>query len=200
MSLNRQEKAVVIEEVSAQVAKAQSIVIAEYRGLDVASVTVLRKNCASIRRVPACSEEHAGPSRCQRHGFRAVVQRKLTGPLIYGISADPVARGQGPLRLRQNQRQAGHQGGLAAQQPVEPRRRQGPGHAAFARRVAVEVDGHHASPDCAICAYAQRSSDQVRPRPRSRARPEGRGLRPRLPGIRCTTKRHRTWHYQNLEF
>ncbi len=43
MSLNRQEKAVVIEEVSAEVAKAQSIVIAEYRGLDVASVTVLRK-------------------------------------------------------------------------------------------------------------------------------------------------------------
>ena len=43
MSLNRQEKAVVIEEVSVEVAKAQSIVIAEYRGLDVASVTVLRK-------------------------------------------------------------------------------------------------------------------------------------------------------------
>ena len=43
MSLNRQEKAVVIEEVSKQVSTAQSIVIAEYRGLDVASVTVLRK-------------------------------------------------------------------------------------------------------------------------------------------------------------
>ena len=43
MSLNREEKAVVIEEVSAQVATAQSIIIAEYRGLDVASVTVLRK-------------------------------------------------------------------------------------------------------------------------------------------------------------
>src|SRR5690554_6968474 len=43
VSLNREEKAVVIEEVSAEVAKAQSIIIAEYRGLDVASVTVLRK-------------------------------------------------------------------------------------------------------------------------------------------------------------
>ena len=43
MSLNRQEKAIVIEEVTTQVAAAQSIVVAEYRGLDVASVTVLRK-------------------------------------------------------------------------------------------------------------------------------------------------------------
>ena len=44
MSLNRKEKAVVIEDVTTQVATAQSIVVAEYRGLDVASVTVLRKN------------------------------------------------------------------------------------------------------------------------------------------------------------
>ena len=43
MSLNREEKAVVIEEVTAELAKAQSIIIAEYRGLDVASATVLRK-------------------------------------------------------------------------------------------------------------------------------------------------------------
>ena len=43
MSLNRKEKAVVIEDVTTQVATAQSIVVAEYRGLDVASVTVLRK-------------------------------------------------------------------------------------------------------------------------------------------------------------
>jgi len=32
VSLNRQEKTVVVEEISAQVVKAQSIVIAEYRG------------------------------------------------------------------------------------------------------------------------------------------------------------------------
>ena len=40
MSLNRQEKAVVIEEVSAEVAKAQSIVIAEYRGLDLSLIHI----------------------------------------------------------------------------------------------------------------------------------------------------------------
>ncbi|MFO0204655.1 MAG: 50S ribosomal protein L10, partial [Betaproteobacteria bacterium] len=44
MALNRQDKAAMIEEVSALVANAQSIVVAEYRGLSVDSVTKLRKN------------------------------------------------------------------------------------------------------------------------------------------------------------
>ena len=43
MALNREEKAAVIEEVSAQVAQAGSIVLAEYRGLTVEKITQLRK-------------------------------------------------------------------------------------------------------------------------------------------------------------
>jgi len=43
VSLNRTEKAVVIDEVKAELVKAQAVIIAEYRGLDVASATVLRK-------------------------------------------------------------------------------------------------------------------------------------------------------------
>ena len=90
MSLNRQEKAVVIEEVAAEVAKAQSIIIAEYRGLDVASVTVLRKTAREsgvylrvlkntlVRRAVAGTPYEE-------------LTAQLTGPLIYGISTDPVA-------------------------------------------------------------------------------------------------------------
>lgn len=89
MSLNRKEKAVVIEEVSVQIAKAQSIIIAEYRGLDVASVTVLRKTAREsgvylrvlkntlVRRALAGSPFEG-------------LSDQLTGPLIYGISTDPV--------------------------------------------------------------------------------------------------------------
>ncbi|MGB6106044.1 MAG: 50S ribosomal protein L10 [Pusillimonas sp.] len=89
MSLNRKEKAVVIEEVSAEVAKAQSIIIAEYRGLDVASVTVLRKTAREsgvylrvlkntlVRRAVAGTPYEE-------------LTAQLTGPLIYGISTDPV--------------------------------------------------------------------------------------------------------------
>ena len=90
MSLNRQEKAVVIEEVSAEVGRAQSIVVAEYRGLDVASATVLRKTAREsgvYLRVLKNTLVRRALAGTPFEGLSA----QLTGPLIYGISADPVA-------------------------------------------------------------------------------------------------------------
>jgi large subunit ribosomal protein L10 len=90
VSLNRQEKAVVIEEVAAEVAKAQSIVIAEYRGLDVASVTVLRKTAREsgvYLRVLKNTLVRRAVSGTPFEGM----SEQLTGPLIYGISTDPVS-------------------------------------------------------------------------------------------------------------
>ncbi len=90
MSLNRNEKAAVIEEVSAQVANAQSLVVAEYRGIDVASVTVLRKTAREsgvylrvLKNTLVC-RAIAGTE------FEGISDQ-LTGPLIYAISEDPVA-------------------------------------------------------------------------------------------------------------
>ncbi|AZY47692.1 50S ribosomal protein L10 [Bordetella avium] len=90
MSLNRQEKAVVIEEVSAEVAKAQSIVIAEYRGLDVASVTVLRKTARESGVYLRVLKNSLARRAVAGTAFEPLAEQ-LTGPLIYGISADPVA-------------------------------------------------------------------------------------------------------------
>jgi large subunit ribosomal protein L10 len=90
VSLNRQEKAVVIEEVSAQVAKAQSIVIAEYRGLDVASVTVLRKNARQSGVYLRVLKNTLARRAVNGTAFESL-SKQLTGPLIYGISTDPVA-------------------------------------------------------------------------------------------------------------
>ncbi len=90
MSLNRQEKAVVIEEVSAEVGRAQSIIVAEYRGLDVASVTVLRKTAREsgvYLRVLKNTLVRRALAGTPFEGLSA----QLTGPLIYGISPDPVA-------------------------------------------------------------------------------------------------------------
>jgi len=90
VSLNREEKAVVIEEVSAELAKAQSVIIAEYRGLDVAAVTVLRKQAREsgvylrvlkntlVRRAVAGSPFEA-------------LSSQMTGPLMYAVSQDPVS-------------------------------------------------------------------------------------------------------------
>jgi large subunit ribosomal protein L10 len=90
VSLNRQEKAVVIEEVSAQVAKAQSIVIAEYRGLDVASVTVLRKTARESGVYLRVLKNSLARRAVTGTAFESLSEQ-LTGPLIYGISVDPVA-------------------------------------------------------------------------------------------------------------
>jgi len=90
VSLNRAEKAVVIEEVVAELANAQSIVVAEYRGLDVASVTVLRKK----------ARESGVYLRVLKNTLvrRAVVgtpfeglTNQMVGPLMYAISNDPVS-------------------------------------------------------------------------------------------------------------
>ena len=89
MSLNRQEKAIVIEEVTTQVAKAQSIVVAEYRGLDVASVTVLRKKARESGVYLRVLKNSLARRAVAGTPFEAL-SAKLTGPLIYGISADPV--------------------------------------------------------------------------------------------------------------
>ena len=90
MSLNRKEKAVVIEDVTTQVAAAQSIVVAEYRGLDVASVTVLRKNARASGVYLRVLKNSLARKAIVGTPFEAL-STKLVGPLIYGISADPVA-------------------------------------------------------------------------------------------------------------
>ncbi|MBX6317682.1 50S ribosomal protein L10 [Pigmentiphaga sp.] len=90
MSLNRQEKTVVVEEVAAQVAKAQSIVIAEYRGLDVASVTVLRKQARESGVYLRVLKNTLARRAVTGTPFEAL-SAQLTGPLIYAISSDPVA-------------------------------------------------------------------------------------------------------------
>src|SRR3989338_2246893 len=54
LSLNLQEKQAVVAEVSAQVALAQTIVLAEYRGITVSDITRLRANarwCAVLCKV-----------------------------------------------------------------------------------------------------------------------------------------------------
>jgi large subunit ribosomal protein L10 len=90
VSLNRKEKAVVIEDVTTQVATAQSIVVAEYRGLDVASVTVLRKNARASGVYLRVLKNSLARKAIVGTPFEAL-STKLVGPLIYAISADPVA-------------------------------------------------------------------------------------------------------------
>ena len=90
MSLNRSEKEAVISEVTSLAAKAQTLVMAEYRGVTVADMDKLRvtargngvtlsvlKNTLARRAVVGSSFE--------------VGADQMSGPLIYGFSEDAVA-------------------------------------------------------------------------------------------------------------
>ncbi len=90
MGLNRQEKAAMIEEVSALVAKAQSIIVAEYRGLDVDSVTKLRKEARS-QGVQLRVLKNTLARRAVNDTPFSGLADKMVGPLVYGFSSDPVA-------------------------------------------------------------------------------------------------------------
>ena len=90
MSLNLDDKKTVVAEVSAEVANAQSIIVAEYRGLGVVDLTALRANARKsgvYLRVVKNTLVRRAIAGTTYEGLSA----KLTGPLIYGISKDPVA-------------------------------------------------------------------------------------------------------------
>lgn len=90
MSLKLEDKQAVVAEISGQLTAAQAVVVAEYRGVTVTDMTALRRK----------ARESGVYLRVLKNTLarRAVVDTPfaglaghLTGPLAYGISADPVA-------------------------------------------------------------------------------------------------------------
>ncbi len=90
MALNREAKAAILDDVAAQLGTAQSIVIAEYRGLDVASITQLRQQ-ARAKKVYLRVLKNTLVRRTLVGTPFEKLNDHLVGPLIYGISADPVS-------------------------------------------------------------------------------------------------------------
>lgn len=90
MGLNLDDKKAVVAEVSAELVGAQAVIVAEYRGLEVGQITQLRakareqgvylrvlKNTLVRRAVAGTAFENLAST--------------MVGPLIYGISKDPVS-------------------------------------------------------------------------------------------------------------
>ena len=90
MSLNRSEKEAVVNDVTGLAAKAQTLVLAEYRGITVADMTRLRSRARS-RRVSLSVLKNTLARRAVADSGFAVVSDQMTGPLIYGFSEDAVA-------------------------------------------------------------------------------------------------------------
>jgi large subunit ribosomal protein L10 len=90
LSLNLQEKQAVVAEVSAQVAQAQTIVLAEYRGIKVSDVTLLRANARAAGVYFHVLKNTLARRAVQGTPFEGLAD-SMVGPLVYSISADPVA-------------------------------------------------------------------------------------------------------------
>ena len=90
MSLNRSEKEAVISEVTSLAAKAQTLVMAEYRGITVADMTKLRSQ-ARDKGVTLSVLKNTLARRAVAGSAFDVLSDQMTGPLIYGFSTDAVA-------------------------------------------------------------------------------------------------------------
>ena len=90
MSLNRNEKAAVITDVSAQAARSQTLALAEYRGLTVEHLNKLRRD-AREKGVYLHVLKNTLARRAVAGTPFEVASDAMVGPLIYGFSEDAVA-------------------------------------------------------------------------------------------------------------
>jgi large subunit ribosomal protein L10 len=90
VGLNLDDKKTVVAEVSAEIANAQSIIVAEYRGLGVVDLTALRANARKSGVYLRVAKNTLVRRAIAGTPFEGL-SKQLVGPLIYGISKDPVA-------------------------------------------------------------------------------------------------------------
>jgi large subunit ribosomal protein L10 len=90
LGLNLDEKKAVVAEVSTQVAKAQAIIIAEYRGLGVGNMTKLRAKARESGIYFRVLKNSLARRAINGTPFSGLSDHMI-GPLAYGIGSDPVA-------------------------------------------------------------------------------------------------------------
>jgi large subunit ribosomal protein L10 len=90
LGLNLEQKQAVVAEVAAQLANAQAVIVAEYRGLDVARVTQLRSKARKSGLYLRVLKNTLARRAVKGTPFEQLSDQ-MVGPLMYGIAADPVA-------------------------------------------------------------------------------------------------------------
>ena len=90
MSLNLEEKKEVVAEIAERLTKAQAVVLAEYRGLAVEQITVLRSQARASNVYLRVLKNSLARRAVQGTPFEKLSDH-MVGPLAYGISDDPVA-------------------------------------------------------------------------------------------------------------
>jgi large subunit ribosomal protein L10 len=88
--LNVQDKKAIVADVGAQLAGAQTVVLAEYRGIPVEQLTKLRASARDQGVYLRVLKNTLARRAAQGTQFEPLAD-SMVGPLIYGISADPIA-------------------------------------------------------------------------------------------------------------
>jgi large subunit ribosomal protein L10 len=90
LSLNLAEKKEVVAEVSERLKQAQTVVLAEYRGIKVEDITGLRREARASGVYLRVLKNTLARRAVQGTPFEKLADQ-MVGPLAYGISDDPVA-------------------------------------------------------------------------------------------------------------
>ena len=136
MGLNLNDKKAVVAEVSAQVANAETIAIAEYRGIEVGDLTVLRKKAR------------------ESGVYLRVLKNTLVRRAVEGSESSQ--------RLRQDQRQVGSQGRFLCRQGARQGWCAGARVRPKPRRAALEAAVRHAGSGRRLCPWPRRPGQAAR--------------------------------------
>ena len=90
MSLNLEKKKVVVAEVSKQIENAQSMILAEYRGVGVQDMTILRAEARKSGVYLKVLKNRLVKRAVENTPF-SCLSEDMVGPLLFGISEDPVS-------------------------------------------------------------------------------------------------------------
>ena len=90
MSLNLDEKKAVVAEVSKQIENAQAMILAEYRGVGVEDMTSLRAKARNSGVYLKVLKNKLVKRAVEDTSFSSLSE-EMVGPLVFGISEDPVA-------------------------------------------------------------------------------------------------------------
>lgn len=88
--MSLEQKQTVVSEFAAKLGKAQTVIVAEYRGLDVGKITDLRSRARKSGVYVRVLKNTLARRAVTGTPFEKLAEQ-LVGPLMYGISQDPVA-------------------------------------------------------------------------------------------------------------
>jgi large subunit ribosomal protein L10 len=90
LGLSIEQKKAVVSELAAQLGKAQAVIVAEFRGLNVGAVTELRSKARKSGMYLRVLKNTLARRAVKGTPFEKLSEQ-MAGPLMYGIAQDPVA-------------------------------------------------------------------------------------------------------------